>query len=38
MTDFLVISSTHTSIVRNPDVWKQVDYFLEYGKFDHNQD
>lgn len=37
MTDFLVISSTHTSIVRKPDVLKQVAYFLEYGKFDHSK-
>ena len=38
MSDFLVISSTHKSIVRNPAVLKQVAYFLEHGKFDHTQD
>jgi hypothetical protein len=37
MADFLVISSPHTSIVKNPVVLKQVAYFLENGKFDHSQ-
>ena len=36
MTDFLVIPSSHTYIMRNPRVMKQVAYFLENGKFDHS--
>jgi len=38
MTDFLVVSSTHTYITKNPAVLIQVPYFLEHGKFDHSQD
>ncbi|UCD86754.1 MAG: alpha/beta hydrolase [Desulfobacterales bacterium] len=38
MTDFLLISSPHTSIVTNPAVLKQVAYFLDHGKFDHSQE
>jgi hypothetical protein len=38
MTDFLVISSTHTSILKNSAVLKQIAYFLEHGKFDHSTD
>jgi hypothetical protein len=37
MTDFLVVSSTHTFIMRNPAVLAQVVQFLEHGKFDHSQ-
>jgi len=35
MKDFLVVSSTHTFIMDNPLVMKQVVHFLEKGKFDH---
>jgi len=38
MTDFLVISDTHTSVLKNPAVLKQIAYFLENGKFDHSTD
>lgn len=38
MTDFLVVPSTHTFIMRNPAVMDQVDHFLVHGKFDHNQE
>jgi len=38
MTDFLVISSTHTYITKNPAVLIQAAYFLEHGRFDHSQD
>ncbi|MBW2174751.1 MAG: alpha/beta hydrolase, partial [Deltaproteobacteria bacterium] len=38
MTDFLVISSTHTSITKNPAVLIQAAYFLEHGRFDQSQD
>lgn len=37
MSDFLVISSTHTFIMRNPNVLRQVVHFLEHGRFDHSQ-
>ncbi len=33
MTDFLVVSSSHTFIMRHPDVLDQVVCFLENGKF-----
>jgi hypothetical protein len=38
MTDFLVVPSTHTFIMRSPAVMAQVDHFLVHGKFDHNQE
>lgn len=38
MTDFLVVSSTHTFIMRNPTVLAQVVHFLEHGRFDHSQE
>ena len=34
MTDFLVVPSSHTFIMRHPDVLDQVVCFLENGKFD----
>jgi hypothetical protein len=36
MADFLMISSSHTFIVRRPAVFRQVAHFLEHGKFDHS--
>jgi len=38
MRDFLVIPSSHTFIMQNPVVLKQVVQFLEHGKFDHSQE
>jgi triacylglycerol lipase len=38
MTDFLVVPSTHTFIMKNPDVLAQVDHFLVHGKFDHSRE
>jgi triacylglycerol lipase len=38
MTDFLVVPSTHTFIMRNPSVMAQVYHFLVHGKFDHSQE
>ncbi|MBW2172878.1 MAG: hypothetical protein JRF69_13100 [Deltaproteobacteria bacterium] len=38
MTDFLVVPSTHTFIMKNPDVLAQVAQFLEHGKFDHSRE
>jgi triacylglycerol lipase len=38
MTDFLVASSSHTFIVTNHTVMKQVVHFLKYGKFDRSQE
>jgi hypothetical protein len=38
MTDFLVVPSTHTFIMRNPGVMAQVDHFLVHGKFDHSKE
>ncbi len=35
MRDFITVPSTHTFIVRNPLVIRQVAYFLKHGKFDH---
>jgi triacylglycerol lipase len=35
MTDFLVIPSSHSFIMRNPVVMRQVAFFLENGRFDH---
>jgi hypothetical protein len=36
MKDFLVVSSTHTFIMDNPLVMKQVVFFLENGRFHHS--
>jgi triacylglycerol lipase len=36
MTDFLVIPCSHTFIMRNPVVMRQVAFFLENGRFDHS--
>ena len=36
MKDFIVVSSTHTFIMDNPLVMRQVVHFLEKGKFDHS--
>jgi hypothetical protein len=33
MKDFLVVASSHTFIMRHPDVLDQVACFLENGKF-----
>ena len=35
MKDFIVVSSTHTFIMDNPLVMRQVVHFLEKGTFDH---
>ena len=36
MKDFLIVRSSHTFIMDNPLVMRQVVYFLENGRFDHN--
>jgi hypothetical protein len=38
MTDFLIVPTTHTFIMKNAAVMAQVNHFLVYGKFDHQQD
>lgn len=38
MADFLVVSSSHSFIMRHETVLKQVVYFLRNGKFDHAAD
>ena len=37
MSDFLVVSSNHTLIMRNKAAIRQVVHFLEHGEFDHSQ-
>jgi len=36
MTDFIVVDSTHTFIMRDPHVHQQIFHFLQYGIFNHN--
>jgi pimeloyl-ACP methyl ester carboxylesterase len=36
MRDFITVPSTHTFIMKNPLVLKQVTHFLKHGKFDHS--
>jgi hypothetical protein len=36
MRDFITVPSTHTFIMKNPLVLKQVAHFLKHGKFDHS--
>jgi hypothetical protein len=38
MKDFLVVTSSHSFIMRNNKVLKQVVYFLRNGKFDHESE
>jgi triacylglycerol lipase len=38
MTDFLVVSSSHSFIMRHSEVLRQVDFFLQNGTFDHTLD
>ncbi len=38
MTDFLVVSSSHSFIMRHPEVLKQVVLFLRNGKFAHGSE
>jgi len=35
MRDFIVVPNTHTFIMRDPQVMRQVAYFLKHGRFDH---
>ncbi len=35
MRDFIIVPSTHTSIVRDPPVMRQVAHFLTHGRFNH---
>ncbi len=35
MRDFVVVHNTHTFIMRDPAVMRQVAYFLKHGRFDH---
>jgi pimeloyl-ACP methyl ester carboxylesterase len=35
MADHLVVPTSHSFIMRKPEVHRQVLYFLEHGRFDH---
>lgn len=35
MRDFIVVPNTHTFIMRDPLVMRQVSHFLKHGRFDH---
>jgi triacylglycerol lipase len=35
MRDFIIVPNTHTFIMRDPLVMRQVAHFLKYGRFDH---
>ena len=35
MSDFIIVHNTHTFIMRDPLVMRQVAQFLKYGRFDH---
>ena len=35
MRDFIVVPNTHTFIMRDPLVMRQVSHFLRFGRFDH---
>jgi pimeloyl-ACP methyl ester carboxylesterase len=37
MRDFIVVPSTHTFIMKNPLVMRQVAHFFKYGRFDHSR-
>jgi triacylglycerol lipase len=36
MRDFIIVPNTHTFIMRDPLVMKQVAHFLQHGRFDHS--
>jgi triacylglycerol lipase len=35
MRDFIIVPNSHTFIMRDPLVMRQVSHFLKYGRFDH---
>jgi len=37
MRDFIIVPNTHTFIMRDPLVMRQVAHFLKYGRFDHGE-
>ena len=37
MRDFIIVPNTHTFIMRDPQVMRQVIHFLENGRFDHGR-
>jgi len=37
MSDFIMVPSTHTFIMRSPEVMRQVAHFLKHGKFDRTR-
>ena len=37
MRDFIVVPNTHTFIMRDPLVMRQVAHFLKHGRFDHSE-
>jgi hypothetical protein len=36
MKDFFAVPHTHTFIMQSPEVLRQIENFLKYGKFDHD--
>lgn len=36
MRDFIIVSNTHTFIMRDPLVMRQIAHFLRHGRFDHS--
>jgi pimeloyl-ACP methyl ester carboxylesterase len=37
MRDFIIVPNTHTFIIKDPMVMRQVSHFLKHGRFDHSE-
>jgi pimeloyl-ACP methyl ester carboxylesterase len=37
MRDFIIVPNTHTFIMKDPMVMRQVSHFLKHGRFDHSE-